>query len=333
MPILDIGYREWQGDRTPAWTRAWVVASTGVSLVWRGTWIKRLLTLMVMPSLIAAILVGVFEQLAVNNSSGQGGVQFILSAPLSTQLAQQAGLDINEIRQDPTKARHFAWSYILFMLFRYPQSVGMILLIGLVAPRLISFDLRSRGYLLYLSRPLTPAEYVAGKAGVLCVLLTAIATLPALAIYLAGLCLSTDAGVFWLTWDIPFRILIASIVLMLPTTAIALALSSLTQESRYAGFAWFAVWILGHVTYSALWVATQVAQAQTRGYRSNESLLNNYHPVILFSPYESLGYVQKQVFSLVPASDFHLAPWILMIAITVIGYSITYWRVARTLKA
>ena len=333
MPILDIGYREWQGERSPAWTRAWVVASTGVSLVWRGMWIKRLLMLMVMPSLVAAIFVGIFEQFASSNSPQNEVVRMILSGPSSAQMASEAGLNLDQIRQDPSQARHFAWTYILFVLFRYPQSVGMILLVGLVAPRLISFDLRSRGYLLYLSRPLTPAEYVLGKAGVLCVLLFSIVTLPSLAIYVAGLCLSTDAGAIWMTWDIPFRIVVASIVLVLPTTAIALALSSMTQESRYAGFAWFAVWILGQVTYSALWITTEMVQAQSRGYRPGEIISTKYSPIIMFSPYESLGYIQKQVFSLLPAGESRLAPWILMIAVTIVGYLIAYWRVARTLKA
>ncbi|MCU0711922.1 MAG: ABC transporter permease [Pirellula sp.] len=333
MPILDIGYREWQGERSPAWTRAWVVASTGVSLVWRGMWIKRLLMLMVMPSLVAAIFVAIFEQFASSSTTQNEVVRMILSGPSSSQMAREAGLSLDEIREDPSKARHFAWTYILFVLFRYPQSVGMILLVGLVAPRLISFDLRSRGYLLYLSRPLTPGEYVIGKAGVLCVLLFSIVTLPSLAIYLAGLCLSTDPGAIWVTWDIPFRIIAASVVLILPTTAIALALSSLTQESRYAGFSWFAVWILGQVTYSAMWAATEMIRTQAQGYRAGEFISTKYSPVIMFSPYESLGYIQKQVFSLLPAGESRLEPWILMIAVTIIGYSIAYWRVARTLKA
>lgn len=333
MPILDIGYREWRGERSPAWTRAWVVASTGVSLVWRGMWIKRLLMLMVMPSLVAAVFVGVFEQFASTASPQNEVISMILSGPSSEQMARESGLNLDEIRKDPSQARHFAWTYILFVLFRYPQSVGMILLVGLVAPRLISFDLRSRGYLLYLSRPLTPAEYVLGKAGVLCVLLFSIVTLPSLAIYVAGLCLSTDAGAIWMTWDIPFRIIAASVVLILPTTAIALALSSMTQESRYAGFAWFAVWILGQVTYSALWIATETVRAQSRGYQPGEFISTKYSPIIMFSPYESLGYIQKQVFSLLPSGESRLAPWILMIGVTVLGYSIAYWRVARTLKA
>ena len=40
--------------------------------------------------------------------------------------------------------------------------------------------------------------------------------------------------------------------MMLPTSVLALCFSSLTQETRYAGFAWFAIWVLGWFTYLAV---------------------------------------------------------------------------------
>ncbi|MFN9988585.1 MAG: hypothetical protein ACK52S_23805, partial [Pirellula sp.] len=62
MPILDVGYRNWEGQRTPRWTRAAIVASTGIHLVWQGTWLKRVLLFMVVPAAVAAFIVGTFEQ-------------------------------------------------------------------------------------------------------------------------------------------------------------------------------------------------------------------------------------------------------------------------------
>ena len=76
-----------------------------------------------------------------------------------------------------------------------------------------------------------------------------ISTVPALGLYLLGVLLSPNLNVVWETWDLPFRILAASAVLVVPTGSLALCLSSMTQETRYAGFAWFAVWILGWFTY------------------------------------------------------------------------------------
>ncbi len=328
MPILDIGYRKWEGPRSPAWTRAWVVATTGVGLVWSSTWIRRLLMLLTFPSLVVAATFGIFEQ-NLSESTTEQAVTFIQGNRDARRMLDNTGMELNELRDNPAAVRHFAWSYLLFTLFRYPQAFGMILVVGLVGPRLISYDLRSRGYLLYLSRPLTPAEYVIGKAGVLYTLLFLVATIPALTIYVVGLFLSTDPWAIGYTWDIPLRIIAASVILILPTSAIALALSSMTQESRYAGFAWFAIWILGHVTYSVLWYAQQI---RVEG-RRTQMLAENYNALMYLSPYELLGYIQKKIFGLMVADTPILTPVLVAVGITVIGYTFAYWRVARILKS
>lgn len=328
MPILDIGYRAWQGQRSPAWTRAWVVASTGIRLVWSSNWVKRILILLTFPSVIVMILVGAFEQTQADPATRQA-FQFIERNSGARRAVASSGISPQELREDPTKMRHFAWSYLLFSLYRYPQAFGMILIIGLVGPRLISYDLRSRGYLLYLSRPLTPGEYVLGKAGVLYTILFSVVTLPALSIYIIGLFVSTDSWAIAHTWDIPLRILGASVFLILPTSAIALALSSLTQESRYAGFAWFAIWLLGHVAYSILYGAQQI---DMQSGRRRQILAEAYSSLMYLSPYELLGYLQKHIFGLLPQDSPIVLPLVIVIAITVIGYGIAYWRVSRILK-
>jgi len=210
--------------------------------------------------------------------------------------------------------------------------------LGLVAPRLISYDLRSRGYLLYLSRPLTPAEYIFGKALVLYFLLFVISALPALLIYVAGLFLSTDSTAIAQTWDIPFRILLASLVLMVPTTAVALAFSSMTQESRYAGFAWFSMWVVGSVTYFTLWSATQLReqfqnQFKNQGRGARIEAMAQWNSFKLFSPYETLGYLQQQIFGLAAKDPWTWAPWIAVAIASVAGYGFAYWKVSRVLKA
>jgi ABC-2 type transport system permease protein len=324
MPILDIGYRKWDGPRSPAWTRALVVAATGVSLVWQGNWTKRLLILLVMPSIIVGIMVGLFEQ----NLNSNVGRNVLLSAQQGEvrQILEAQGLAVDEIRDDPRKARRFVWTYLLFQLFRYPQAFGMILLLGLVTPKLISYDLSSRAYLLYLSRPLTPLEYVFGKAGVLYTLITLIAAVPALAIYVMGLFLSTDGNAFQQTWGIPLRILLATVCLILPTSAVALALSSLTRESRYASFAWFAMWLAGHIAY------VSVLQAELMN-QNDSVFLRSYSNLIYLSPYEFLAYLQRKVFGLLPESTPILMPFLVAGVVTVVGYGVAYWRVARTLKS
>lgn len=332
MPILDLGYRPWNGPLQPAWTRWMVVAATGISLVWRGSWLKRILILATVPVLAALLGFVAFEQnvnqpeqrrdlLRVMFESREGRRRFNNQVPFS----ERYNINVDEILKSPEKTRHAAWSFMLFAFFRYPQTFGMVVILGLVAPRLISYDLRSRGYLLYLSRPLTPMEYVWGKACVLFFLLIMITTVPALIVYAAGILLSSSPSALVQTWDLPVRILIASITLMLPTTAVALAYSSMTQESRFAGFAWFATWIVTTITYDVLTSLTFICEQG-----SGQDLNGRW---MLVSPYQTLGHLQETVFGLTPDTKYQIMPWIVVSLVTVAGFGVAYWRVARTLKA
>jgi len=337
MPLLDIGYRSWQGERTERWTRSLVLASTGIHLVWQGVWIKRVLMFAVFPCLVAGVMVAIMEQYFEQGSLARAAQQMqqLENARQGKQMGNPMGINWEKMTSDPDQGRHYAWAFILYTLFRYPQVFGMVVVMGLVAPRLISYDLRSRGYLLYLSRPLTPGEYIFGKALVLYFLLFMISALPALMIYLTGLVLSPDSTAFFQTWDLPLRILLATAVLMIPTTAVALAFSSVTQESRFAGFAWFALWVLGAVIYQVLWFASTVDLPMTGGGRRGVDFegMQNWSLLKLFSPYETLGYMQQQVFGLTSSDESVWSPWVVALIVSVLGYGVAYWRVSRVLKA
>ena len=38
---------------------------------------------------------------------------------------------------------------MILAFFRYPQAIAMVLVVGLIAPMMISYDFRSKAYLLY----------------------------------------------------------------------------------------------------------------------------------------------------------------------------------------
>jgi len=62
--------------------------------------------------------------------------------------------------------------------------------------------------------------------------------------------LSSDLSVLADTWDLPLRILLASLIFIIPAVSVALMFSSLTSESRFAAFAWFAFWGLGFIAWN-----------------------------------------------------------------------------------
>jgi hypothetical protein len=125
---------------------------------------------------------------------------------------------------------------------------------------------------------------------------------------------------------------------MIPMAAVALAISSLTSEIRYAMFGWFALWSIGWVTWSMLrW--------------SSLPALANPHRWDFVSLYHTLGTVQYWVFGLkhelaerwLPmASKMGLLPassqvdvWpaaVETIVVTVVALAIVYRRVSSPMR-
>ena len=319
MPVHDLGYREWSGKRTPRLLRPWVVARGGISLIWRRRWLRMMLVVAWLPIILPDM---------------QGVVAAFLGSPLL-----QRGDLAAAVMDDPAAVRHEVWSTLILFFFRYPQLFAMVLLIGLIAPLLISYDLRSKAYLLYFSRPLVPWEYILGKSAVIWFFLGMTVTLPAVVLYVAGVLLSPDLSVVMETWDIPLRILMATVVLVVPTTAVALAYSSFTTESRYASFAWFATWVMGYVSYMILTFArVRSASPGPRPRRRRgggpdwEAMGVDLDRWRLLSPYHALGKVESWVFGLDPTEGSVYPSLLLLIVVTILTVAIIRRRIVARLN-
>jgi len=152
-----------------------------------------------------------------------------------------------------------------------------------------------------------------------------ISALPALCLYVAAVMLSPSVEVVLTTWDLPIRILIGSAWMIVPTTLVALAFSSLTLESRYAGFAWFAIWIIGHVTYSTL-VAIPAYEAA----RQQEEFLPGWR--LLTSPYQVIGTVQSYIFGFTRELDVVVPAFLLLVAVSLASLAILFRRVSAPMR-
>jgi hypothetical protein len=283
-----------------------------------------------LPIAIPALAIFAFEY-----SSTDPDIRGVVVGMLRSPMLQRGDLAA-QVLVDPTAVRHEVWSILILFFFRYPQLVAMVMLVGLIAPMMISYDLRSKAYLMYFSRPLTPSEYILGKSAVVWFFLTMIVTVPALVLYLVGVLLSPDLSVVLETWDIPLRIIAATGILVLPTTAVALCYSSFTSESRYASFAWFATWIMGYVSYTILTFA-QVrysgpgpANRRARNRAPDwEELGVDLDRWRLLSPYHALGKVESWIFGLDPTDGSVYPSLLLLIAVTVV----TLWIIRRRIVA
>jgi ABC-2 type transport system permease protein len=121
-----------------------------------------------------------------------------------------------------------------FYVFCVVQGVLALLLTAFVGPSLISPDLTNGGLALYLSRPFSRTEYVAGKMTVLFVLLSLITWVPGLLLY------AIQASCTGWTWIKPNLWLARSIIVglmiwIVMLSLIALALSAWVKWRIAAG--------------------------------------------------------------------------------------------------
>jgi len=298
----------------PRW---WVIAQTGLRLSWKSQWLRRMLFLAWLPAVGLGFVLFLYEFSMTQPAEQMGAQALLRSMPNS-------GPVITAIANDPAGSRREVWAYLLLTLFRYPQGFLMVLVVALVAPPLISRDMQSRAFLLYFSRPLGRIDYVLGKAIVVWTYVALITTVPALSLYVLGVFLSPDLSVISHTWDLPFRIIAASIWLIVPTTSLALCFSSMTKQSRFAGFAWVAIWILGWAAYANLTALDLHSGRMVDGsFQSRWTLISLYH---------SLGTVQTWVFGLEPNFAIVRAPATLLVVLTLVSLAVLLRRISAPLR-
>ena len=274
MPLQDVGYRACNNERCGPSSTIWVIAWTGIRLAWESRWLRRMVFFAWSPALLFAASFFAFEQavdegrLTSLGTAAQRGQNLDGIGMLGTVLADALGGNTDEVDVETT--RHLVWSRLLLAIMRAPQALLLAAVVRLVAPTLISRDLRAKAWLIYFTTPVGRTEYSLGKFFILLLWVLVSTMLPALALWLTGVLVSPSVSVAFETWDLPIRIATASFILAVPTVLLALAYSSLPTESRIASFAWFATWVACWIGHGALTTADLVASTQDGGVYSME---------------------------------------------------------------
>lgn len=325
MPIHNLGYREWDGQRESGRSRWLVIAGIGIRRAWQSKWLRRIAFVVWGPPLVYGIMIFMFEQFLNNRTPiPPQAFQQILKIALPEQAGYTLASAFDNLQtmsaQDLLEhTRPMFWKSVLLQLQR-SQCVGMVIVVGLIAPPLISQDVRSRAFLLYFSRPLTRFQYIGGKFATVASFLLLTCTLPQLLLYLFAVLLSPDISVVAFTWDLPVRAMAASAVMIVPTTMLALMLSSLTTETRFATFGWFTIWIFGMAAYAVM----QGLQGE-----ASELILRVSYLYLLYSDLAAyiLGLESPL---LTPHADTQFA---VVIAMTVICFAVIFRKVSAPLRA
>ena len=218
-PIHDQGYRRYAGQRTPP-GRAWsVIARAGIrTLLSRRAFIG-LLLMAWLPFVVRTVQ-----------------IYAATSLPQASFLAPDARM---------------------FRQFLEQQEVFLFFITVYAGAGLIATDRRANALQIYLSKPLTRAEYVFGKLAILMTFLLLVTWVPAIVLLLVQVAF---AGNFTFLRNNLFlfpAITVFAFIQVIMVSATMLALSSLSNSSRYVGILYAAVLFFTQAIYGVVYAVTR----------------------------------------------------------------------------
>jgi ABC-2 type transport system permease protein len=274
MPIHDQGYRRYGGDRAPR-GQAWaVIARAGI----RTFFAKKVFLGLLLVAWIQFVVRCVQIYLAANFPQTR---------------------DILAVKAET------------FRQFFDVQGIFVFFITVYVGAGLIANDRRANALQIYLSKPLSRAEYVFGKLAILMTFLLLVTWVPAIVLLIVQILFAGNFTFFKNNLFLFPAITLFSFIYVLMVSASMLALSSLSNSSRYVG-----------ILYAALLFFTQALYGVLRFVTGNTSL-----SWVSYS--FNIEQVGDAIFRLPPRYD---TPWtvsLLMIGLLIAGSAVVLERRVR----
>lgn len=123
-------------------------------------------------------------------------------------------------------------------------SMILMVLSATVGAALISRDVRHRALLMYFSRSITRADYLVGKFLSLVLFLLIVTLGPGLLLFVGQLGMSQERFTFGERMSDLLAIVLNSLILTVPMSAVVLAFSSLTKRTYLAAMLWVGFYFL-----------------------------------------------------------------------------------------
>ena len=237
MPIHDQGYRRYGGSKAPLGQGWTIIARAGIRAMFTKRAFLGLLLLSWFPFFVRA-------------------VQFYAAANLP-----QADM------LKPTAET--------FRQFLDQQATFVFFVTVYVGAGLIANDRRANALQIYLSKPLTRAEYVFGKLAILVTFLLLITWVPAMVLLVVQM---SFAGNFTFLKNNLYlfpAITVFSFVEVALVATTMLALSSLSRSSRYVGILYTAVLFFTSAMYGVLYVVTRSTALSWVSFTANLEQIGN----------------------------------------------------------
>src|SRR2546425_9120009 len=238
MPIHDQGYRRYGGDRAPR-GQAWaVIARAGIRTFFAK---KAFLGL-----LLASWLPFIVRSVQIYATANFPQAREILAVKPET-----------------------------FRQFLDQQGIFVFFITVYVGAGLIANDRRANALQIYLSKPLSRAEYVFGKLAILATFLLLVTWVPAIVLLVVQM---SFAGNFTFLRNNLFlfpAITVFTFVEVLLVAMTMLALSSLSNSSRYVGILYAGVIFFSSAIYGVLYAVTRSTQFSWISFPANLEQIGN----------------------------------------------------------
>ena len=163
----------------------------------------------------------------------------------------------------------------LFRQFLDQQQIWVFFVTVYVGAGLIANDRRANALQIYLSKPLTRAEYIFGKLAILMSFLLLITWVPALLLLIVQIAF---AGNFTFLKNNLYLFPAITVFAFIQVTMVAaamMALSSLSKSSRYVAILYAAVIFFSQAIYGVLTVVTRSTQLSWISFPANLSQLGD----------------------------------------------------------
>jgi ABC-type transport system involved in multi-copper enzyme maturation permease subunit len=205
MAVYKRTYKSYRGPLTPAWSRFTVLSRYGLATLFNSRPFTAYTVLCFLPFLVGLVLIYVF------NSS-------------TAQMALKIGSD------------HPVINKYWFMFLLTAEIWMSFILVAWGGPGMITKDFANHSVQLYLSRPLSRAEYLFGKASVLGTLLSCTTWIPALFLFFIQAQLAGH-GWIWDNWWIAGAIVLGCLIWIATVSLLSMAV---------------AVWVKGRIAATIL---------------------------------------------------------------------------------
>jgi ABC-2 type transport system permease protein len=225
MPIHDQGYRRYGGGRSPR-GRAWlVIASAGVRTMLGKRAFLGLLLISWFPFFIRAVQLYAAANL-FNGASNSPAAAFLAPTPR------------------------------MFRDFLDQQEIFVFFITVFAGAGLIANDRRANALQIYLSKPLTRAEYTFGKLAVLTTFLLLVTWVPALLLLAVQIAFAGNFTFFSSNVYLFPAITVFSFLQVVTIGSAMLALSSLSTSARYVGILYAALLFFSQALFRVLQFVT-----------------------------------------------------------------------------